>query len=65
MSDFVVGIPMGMAMGIAIGINLGRKLKPWEELTDKEKRTRKIVLGMGIILGGCLLLFGLRQYLTL
>jgi hypothetical protein len=54
MSDFVIGIPIGMAIGIAIGISIGiafgKEQKPWSELTDEEKRIRKILIGAGIII---------------
>ena len=68
MSDFVVGIPIGMAIGIAIGLNIGiaigKKQKPWYELTDEEKRKRKVLIGSGIIILVFGLLTGLWQYLT-
>jgi hypothetical protein len=47
MSDFVIGIPIGMAIGIAIGINIGKKQKPWSELTEEEKKVRKVSVGIG------------------
>ena len=54
MSDFVVGIPLGIAIGIAIGISIGiaigKNQKPWSELTDEEKKNRKILIGTGIII---------------
>lgn len=54
MSEFVIGTPIGMAIGIAIGINLGiiigKKQKPWSELTEDEKRQRKILIGSGLII---------------
>ena len=50
MSDFVIGIPIGIAIGIAIGISIGiamgKKQKPWSEMTEEEKRTRKILIGV-------------------
>lgn len=53
MSDFVVGIPIGIAIGIAIGISIGiafdKNQKQWSELTDEEKRSRKISMGVGIV----------------
>ncbi len=58
MSDFVIGIPIGIAIGVAIGISIGiaigKKQKPWSEMTEEEKRIRKIVIGVGIII----LIFG-------
>ncbi|UCD12890.1 MAG: hypothetical protein JSW60_04810 [Thermoplasmatales archaeon] len=63
MSDFVIGIPIGMAIGIAIGLNLGiiigRKQKPWSELTEEEKKIRKIAIGVGIVI----LLLGIIVFL--
>jgi len=54
MSDFVIGIPIGMAIGIAIGLNIGiiigKKQKPWSELTEKEKKSRKIAIGAGSVI---------------
>ena len=53
MSDFVIGIPIGIAIGIAIGISIGiaigKKQKPWSELTEEEKKNRKIAIGAGIV----------------
>ena len=53
MSDFVIGIPIGIAIGIAIGISIGiaigKEHKPWSELTEEEKRIRKILIGIGCI----------------
>lgn len=63
MSDFVIGIPIGMAIGIAVGINLGKYKKPWSELTEEEKRHRKIMVGTGIIILIFGALIGLWQYL--
>jgi len=54
MSDFVIGIPIGIAIGIAIGISIGiaigKKQKPWSEMTEEEKRTRKIIIGVAMII---------------
>ena len=65
MSDFVIGIPIGIAIGIAIGLTLGiiigRKQKPWSELTEEEKKIRKIAIGAGIII----LLLGIIVFLWL
>jgi len=60
MSDFVIGIPIGIAMGIAIGISIGiaigKEHKPWSELTEEEKRIRKILTAAGsiIFILGCI-----------
>ncbi len=65
MSDFVIGIPIGMAIGIAIGLNvgiiMGRKQKPWSEMTEGEKKNRKIAIGAGIVT----LLLGIIVFLWL
>jgi hypothetical protein len=54
MSDFVIGIPIGIAIGIAIGVSIGiaigKNQKPWSEMTKEEKRNRKILIGLGIII---------------
>jgi len=53
MSDFVIGIPIGIAIGIAIGVSigiaLGKKQKPWSDMTEEEKRIRKIIIGVAMI----------------
>ncbi len=69
MSDWVAGYVMGMVIGMgagfAIGLAAGKKQKPWSELTEREKKIRKIaigalvaLLGLGVIVGA-LLAFGL------
>ena len=54
MSDFVIGIPIGIAIGIAIGISIGiaigKKQKPWSELTEEEKRIKKLIIGIAMII---------------
>lgn len=66
MSDFVIGIPIGIAIGIAIGISvgiaIGKKQKPLSEMTEEEKRTRKIVIGVGVIILIFGAIAGLWQY---
>ena len=68
MSDFVIGIPIGMAIGIAIGLNLGiiigKNQKPWSELTEEEKRQRKMLIGAGMIILIFGVLVGLWQFFT-
>lgn len=49
MSEFVTGIPIGMAIGIAIGFAISGNKKPWSELTDEEKKQRKIMIGIGCL----------------
>ncbi|KYK26784.1 hypothetical protein AYK20_08585 [Thermoplasmatales archaeon SG8-52-1] len=67
MSYLVTGIALGLAIGFAIGINLGiiigKKQKPWSELTDEEKRQRKLLIGAGLIILIIGFLTGLWQYL--
>ena len=48
-AGFATGIAVGFALGLVVG-RLGVKQKPWSELTDKEKRTRKIIIGAGSLL---------------
>ena len=48
-AGFAAGIGVGFALGLVVG-RLGVKQKPWSELTDKEKRTRKILIGAGSLL---------------
>jgi hypothetical protein len=54
MSDWVVGYIMGMAVGIAAGFDIGfaasKQQKPWSELTEQEKKIRKLLIGAGIAL---------------
>ena len=68
MSDFIIGIPIGIAIGIAIGISLGisigKKQKPWSELTEEEKKQRKLLIGIGVIILLIGFITGLWQYLT-
>jgi len=45
-AGFATGIAVGFALGLVVG-RLGVKQKPWSELTDKEKMTRKILIGVG------------------
>ena len=58
MSDFVIGILIGLGIGLLIwmyfGIIIGKKQKPWSELTEEEKRHRKVIIGVGVII----LIFG-------
>lgn len=66
MSDFIIGIPIGIAIGVAIGISLGiaigKKQKSWSEMTEEEKRTRKIAIGIGLIILIFGVIMGLWQY---
>ena len=48
-AGFATGIGVGFALGLVVG-RLGVRQKPWSELTDKEKRTRKIAIGVGSLL---------------
>jgi len=53
MEYYIIGMAIGMAMGLAIGISIGmtigQKQKPWSELTEEEKKRKKILIGAGII----------------
>jgi len=48
-AGFATGIGVGFGLGLVVG-RLGVKQKPWSELTDKEKKTRKIIIGAGSFL---------------
>jgi fructose-specific phosphotransferase system IIC component len=54
MSDWIVGYIMGMAAGIAAGFAIGfaasKQQKPWSELTEQEKKIRKLLIGAGVAL---------------
>jgi len=45
-AGFATGIGVGFAVGLIVG-RLGVQQKPWSELTEKEKRIRKITVGVG------------------
>lgn len=42
-AGLATGIAVGFALGLVVG-RLGVKQKPWSELTEGEKRTRKIAI---------------------
>ena len=48
-AGFATGIGVGFVLGLVVG-RLGVRQKPWSELTDKEKKTRKIIIGAGSLL---------------
>jgi len=48
-AGFATGIGVGFVLGLVVG-RLGVKQKPWSELTEKEKKTRKIAIGAGSFL---------------
>ena len=48
-AGFAAGIGVGFAIGFIVG-SLGAKQKSQSELTEKEKKTRKIVIGVGSFL---------------
>jgi hypothetical protein len=48
-AGFATGIAVGFGLGLVVG-RLGVRQKPWSELTDKEKKTRKIAIGAGAVL---------------
>jgi hypothetical protein len=57
-AGFATGIGIGFVLGLVVG-RLGVKQKPWSELTEKEKRTRKIL----IALSSALVLLGVVAFL--
>lgn len=69
MSDWILGYIMGMAVGIGAGFAIGfaasKQQRPWSELTEQEKKLRKLLIGAGVallVLGAmifALLAFGL------
>ena len=49
-NEIGIGIVIGLAIGLSIGIMVGKKQKPYSEMTEKEKRIHKIIIGSGVIL---------------
>lgn len=48
-AGFAAGIGVGFVLGLVAG-KLGIKQKPWSEMTEEEKKTRKTVIGAGSFL---------------
>ena len=48
-AGFATGIGVGFAFGLVVG-RLGLKQKPWSEMTEKEKKARKMAIGAGSFL---------------
>ena len=48
-AGFATGIGVGFVLGLVVG-RLGVKQKPWSEMTEQEKKTRKIAIGAGSFL---------------
>ena len=48
-AGFAAGIGIGFVLGLVAG-RLGVKQKPWSELTEEEKKTRKILIGVSSVL---------------
>jgi hypothetical protein len=46
----LIGMIIGIAIGISIGISIGKKQKPWSELTDQEKKQKKLIVGAGVVI---------------
>lgn len=46
----IIGMLIGIAIGVSIGISISRKQKPWSELTDNEKKQKKIIISIGFII---------------
>ena len=66
MSDLTIIIALGLVIGFAIGlffgIIIGKRQKPWSELTNEERRQKKILIGAGVIILIIGFLTGLWQY---
>ena len=45
-----IGMLIGITIGISIGISIGRKQKPWSELSEEEKKHKKIIISVGVII---------------
>jgi hypothetical protein len=45
-----MGMAVGIAAGFAIGFAASKQQKPWSELTEQEKRIRKLLIGAGVAL---------------
>jgi hypothetical protein len=58
----VLGLAIGFTIGLNLGINIGKKQKPWSELTDEERRQRKLLIGAGLIILIIGFLTGLWKY---
>jgi hypothetical protein len=56
--DISLGILIGIFIGYLFGIIIWNNQKPWSELTEEEKRSRKILIGTGIII----LIFGIITF---
>ena len=48
-AGFAAGIGVGFALGLVVG-RLGVKQKPWSEMTEREKKARKMAIGAGSFL---------------
>ena len=48
-AGFATGIGVGFAIGLIVG-SLTAKQKSWSELSEKEKKARMWLIGIGIIL---------------
>ena len=59
-----LGMFIGFVFGVSLGMVIGRKQKPWHELTDEEKRTRKLLIGAGVVILIFGVLTGIWQFLT-
>lgn len=59
-----IGMLLGLGVGISLGISIGKKQKPWEELTEKEKKQRIAIIGSGIILLSIGAIVGLWRFIT-
>jgi hypothetical protein len=48
-AGFATGIGVGFGVGLVVG-SLALRQKPWSELNEKEKKSRKIAIGAGSFL---------------
>ena len=59
-AGFATGIGIGFVLGLVVG-RLGVQQKPWSELSEKEKKARKILIGVSSVLA----LLGVAVFLWL
>ena len=50
MDTWGVGYPLGMATGLAIGLIYSGRIKPWSELSSKQRKIRIGLISITIIL---------------
>ena len=47
-AGFATGIGIGFVLGLVVG-RMGVKQKPWSELTESDKKIRKISISVGAV----------------